>query len=314
MSTLKHALESFIQSRGGGDGAYLTPVERVLVMRNSKAPLPSQAQHVLYMPALCVVVQGAKEISVGEEAFRYDEGSALVVTVEIPALGRITKASPDEPYLGMTIEFDIGLLHDVIEQLETAPAPTGEGLGVFVEHLSEPARDCIARIARLLSTPEAIPVLYPAITRELYYWLLTGPNGAEFCKIARRESHTRRIADAVYFLRRNFSRPVLVEEMAEVARMSPSSFHQHFKTLTGITPVQFQKELRLLEARRLMVTQSVSVASAAYHVGYESVSQFSREYARMFGAPPKRDTKALKSHIVPADPGAAEERTHLSRT
>ncbi|MCR6645835.1 MAG: AraC family transcriptional regulator [Terricaulis sp.] len=135
--------------------------------------------------------------------------------------------------------------------------------------------------------------------RELYYWLLTGPNGGEICKVVRRDSHTRRIGDAITFLRKNLTRPVRVEEMARAARMSPSSFHEHFKTLTALSPVQFQKQLRLLEARKLMVTQAVSVTSAAYQVGYESLSQFSREYARMFGVAPKRDVEALKGRVVP---------------
>lgn len=311
MSTLKSTLRTYVESRGGGDGVFLTPMDRVVVMRNSRSPLPQQAQHVLYMPALCVVVQGAKQITVGEDVFDYAEGSALVVSVELPALGRVTKASADAPYLGMTIEFDVGLLHEVMEQLEPPPPQTGDGLGVFIEHLSDPAYDCILRLARLLAKPEAIPALYPAITRELYYWLLAGPNGGEICKIARRESHTRRIADAIYFLRKNFTRQLRVEEMAEAAVMSLSSFHHHFKTLTAMTPLQFQKELRLLEARRLMVTQSASVTHAAYQVGYESISQFSREYARMFGAPPKRDVAMLKGLVVPAQP-PPEDRASLS--
>jgi AraC-like DNA-binding protein len=169
---------------------------------------------------------------------------------------------------------------------------------VFVERLSHQAYDCITRIAALLNTPDAIPVLYPTAVRELYYWLLTGPNGAEIAKIARRDSHTRRIADAICFLKKNLTRQVRVEEMAHAARMSPSSFHQHFKTITALTPLQFQKELRLLEARRLMVAQSATVTSAAYQVGYESLSQFSREYKRMFGASPKRDSAAMRQHIV----------------
>jgi len=299
MSALKAALQAYVDARGGGDGVFLTPMDRVVVMRNSRSPLPEHAQHVLYTPALCVVVQGAKQIAVGDDVFNYSEGSALVVSVELPALGRVTRASTDEPYLGMTIEFDVGVLHEVMEQLEAPPASSRDGLAVFIENLSDPAQECIVRLARLLTTPEAIPALYPAITRELYYWLLTGPNGGEICKIARRESHTRRIADAIYLLRKNFKRQLRVEEMAEAARMSPSSFHQHFKTLTAMTPLQFQKELRLLEARRLMITQSASVTSAAYQVGYESISQFSREYARMFGAPPKRDVAALKGRVIP---------------
>jgi transcriptional regulator GlxA family with amidase domain len=146
----------------------------------------------------------------------------------------------------------------------------------------------------MLGTPDAIPILYPSVMREICFWLLTGPNGGEVCKLALPTRHTRRMAEAIYFLRKNFVRPVRIEELAAAARMSPSSFHQHFKMLTSMTPLQYQKHLRLLEARRLMVAGGTSVTDTAYQVGYESASQFSREYARMFGLPPKRDATELK--------------------
>lgn len=299
MSALKAEVQNFIASRGGGDGMFLTPMPSVMVMHNHRPILSQHAQRMLYTPALCVVIQGAKQISAGEDVFDYAEGSALVVSVELPAIGRVTKASDTEPYIGMTIEFDIGLMHDVLDQLENPPLSSSDGLGLFIEALSDPMQECILRLARLLHTPQAIPILQPSIMRELYYWLLTGPNGGEVSKIARRESHTRRIADAIYFLRKNFTRPIRIEAMADAARMSPSSFHHHFKTLTALTPLQFQKQLRLLEARKLMVSQSASVTSAALQVGYESISQFSREYTRMFGASPKRDAAMMKSHVIP---------------
>lgn len=299
MLALKTTLQEFVHSRGDRDGVFMTPMSRITVMRNSKGVLPQQTQQMLYTPALCVVIQGAKQITVGPETFEYGEGTALIVSVELPASGRVTRASPETPYLGMTIEFDIGLMHEVMEELQAPPTPNADGLCVFIERLSDSMQDCVLRLARLLTAPEAVPALYPAIMREFYYWLLTGPNGGEICKVVRRDSHTRRIADAILFLRKNFDRPVRVEEMANAARMSPSSFHEHFKTLTALTPVQFQKQLRLLEARKLMVTQSASVTTAAYHVGYESLSQFSREYTRMFGTPPKRDVETLKAHVVP---------------
>jgi AraC-like DNA-binding protein len=155
------------------------------------------------------------------------------------------------------------------------------------------------RLVRLLATPKAIPVLYPSIMREIYYWLLSGPNAGAICKIALPNGHTQRIADAIYVLRENFSRSIRIEELAATARMSPSSFHQHFKTLTSMTPLQYQKQLRLLEARRLMVSDAANVTRAALQVGYESPSQFSREYARMFGTPPKRDAMTMKAMAMP---------------
>lgn len=299
MSLLKSALEDFIASRGGGDRAFLTPVDGVVVFRASQPGLPERPQLVLYKPALCVVAQGAKQVTLGSETFDYPEGSALVVSVEVPAFGGVTKASPATPYMGMTIELDTTAMREVLDQMETPPRPTADRLGAFVERLSDPLVDCVARLAQLLKTPHAIPVLYPSIIREICYWLLAGPNGGEVCKIARVDSHTRRIADAIHLVRKDFTRNIRVEEMAEAARMGLSSFHQHFKTLTAMSPLQFQKQLRLLEARRLMVTEAMSVTSAALHVGYESASQFSREYARMFGVPPKRDVEALKARVAP---------------
>ncbi|WP_319005151.1 AraC family transcriptional regulator [Acuticoccus sediminis] len=295
-STLTTALETYIAEMGGGDGLYATPMQDTFIMRTSRTVMPFRR---LYRPALCVVAQGAKQLRVGDEVLNYAEGTAVAVTVEVPGNGTVTKASATEPFLGLTIDFDPRLLREVMEQLEAPPTPTDTQLGAFVETLSEPLLDCMARLVRLLATPEAVPILYPAILKEIYFWLLTGPNGGEVAKIVRSDSHTRRIADAVHFLRQNYTRTIRVEEVAEAARMGLSSFHHHFRLITQFSPLQFQKQLRLLEARRLMVAESANVTSAAIKVGYESVSQFSRDYTRQFGTPPKRDAMALKAVALP---------------
>ena len=177
---------------------------------------------------------------------------------------------------------------------------------MFVDALVSPVADCVARLIRLLDTPGAVPILYPSIMRELSFWLLTGPSGGRIARLALPSGHAQRIADAINVMREDIARPVRVEELAGAARMSPSSFHKHFKMLTSMTPLQYQKQLRLLEARRLMTADAANVANAAYRVGYESPSQFSREYARMFGAPPKRDVTALRT--------AAAQRSDLVGT
>ena len=156
----------------------------------------------------------------------------------------------------------------------------------------------MTRLIRLLATPQAIPLLVPAIQRELCFWLLTGRHGSEICKLAHPDSHTQRIAQAIHVLRGDFARPIRIEELAAAARMSASSFHQHFKALTSMTPLQYQKNLRLLEARRLMLDETANATAAAYRVGYESPSQFSREYARMFGAPPRRDVAEFRAMVL----------------
>jgi AraC-like DNA-binding protein len=295
-SNLKEVVTRYIDANGGGDGVFHTAIDRLVLIRTSREELPN---HIIYRPALCIVVQGAKQVTFGDDVFDYSEMQALVVSVELPAFSRITRASRKEPFLGIALEFDIGVMRNVMEELEALPKPNPDvGLGVFVDDLSGPLADCLLRLVQMLSTPKAIPILYPLVMREICFWLLTGPNGGEVCKLALPSSHTRRVAKAIYLLRENFVRPVRIEQLAAAARMSPSSFHQHFKMLTSMTPLQYQKHLRLLEARRLMVTDGTNVTSAAYQVGYESASQFSREYVRLFGVPPKRDATELKERAA----------------
>lgn len=293
LDTLKQAIHTFIdRTASEADGRFETPVPALSVSRVTHPVMPN---HMIYRPTICVVVQGAKEIMVGDRVFEYGEMQSLIVTFEVPAVGQITKASKQEPYIGLNIDFDVTILREVMEAMEQPPRPVGDGAaGVFVQDFDGVLADCVLRLVRLTETPRAIPVLYPAIMREICYWLLTGPNAGEISKLALPGSHARRMTDAIHLLRENFAEPVRIEQLASVARMSPSSFHQHFKQMTAMTPLQYQKNLRLLEARRLMVSDGASVATAAYQVGYESASQFSREYSRMFGTPPKRDAMDRK--------------------
>ncbi|MDE1992359.1 MAG: AraC family transcriptional regulator [Rhizobiaceae bacterium] len=292
-SDLKEAITAFTKAHGGGNHFFPTPVGGFYLMQSTQQMMPHP---MVYKPTLCLVIQGAKQLLLGDAIFDYGEMQALIVSIELPAFGRVIKASEEEPYLAISLEFDVGIMREVMEQLDTPPKPNGNtGFGLFVQDVEDQLADCMLRLMRLVETPKAIPVLYPAIMREICFWLLTGPNGGEVCKLGLPDSHTRRIADAIRVLRENFAEPIRIEQLAAVARMSPSSFHQHFKTLTSMTPLQYQKQLRLLEARRLMTTGSSNVAGAAYQVGYESASQFSREYARMFGAPPKRAVMEMRA-------------------
>jgi len=259
----------------------------------------TQPNGMIYVPSLCITVQGAKEVTFGDSVFDYGEMAFLLVSVEMPAFGRVTRASKERPYIGITIDLDVGIFREVMDELDEAPTPTNDqGIGVFAATLEGGLADCVERLVRLLDTPRAIPILRPTILREICYWLLTGPNAGEVCKLVLPNSHMRRIADAIYLLRGNFTKPVRIEHLAATARMSPSSFHHHFKLLTAMTPLQYQKRLRLLEARRLMASEDINVSHAAFQVGYESPSQFSRDYSRMFGTPPKRNVTELKSIAV----------------
>ena len=292
---LARAVARYIDSCCGPDAVSPTPVQDVNLMCSTSVRLPFNK---VYKPSLCVVAQGAKRITLSDAVIDYRADTSLAVCVELPGQGTVTEASTAEPFLGMTITFDAAMLRDVMEQLPSPPRPSTNRPGTFVEQLSEPLLDCLLRLVRLFDTPDAVSVLYPSLSRELYYWLLTGPNGHEYSKTVSAHSHTQRIADAIFLMRKNVARPLRVDEMAETARMSVSSFHQHFRTLTSMSPLQYHKKIRLLEARRLMVAEATNVTNAALQVGYESPSQFSREYTRMFGAAPKRDALALKDLSV----------------
>jgi AraC-like DNA-binding protein len=292
MPSLARALSHYIDTRGGGEGILPTSVDGLALFRATDTVTPS---HTLYKPCLCVVAQGAKQVSFGKEVLDYDEQQCLIVSIDMPVVGRVTRASASVPYLAMALELDVQIMREVMGELDNPPRPREAVTpGIFVENLREPLSDCFLRLVRMLEAPGGTAVLYPAIMREICFWLLTGEHGAEVCKLTLPGSYTVRIADAINHLRGNFTRSIRVEELAQTAGMSSSSFHQHFKALTSMSPLQYQKQLRLLEARRLMLADGANVSSAAYQVGYESASQFSREYSRMFGAAPKRDAMHLK--------------------
>lgn len=276
-----------------GASPFATAIEGLTILRSEHEKRPD---HLIFKPALCVVLQGAKWAVFGDRYVDYRAGQALVVSVEMPAFGRVAEASPTEPYLGLIIEFDLGIMREVMETLPALPEASGDvSSGVFVSDFDGPLADCALRMVRLLDTPTAIPLLHPAIMREISYWLLTGPHGGDVVRMALGNDHTQRIVSVIHSLRDHFAESVRIEDLADKAGLSPSAFHRKFKAITSMTPLQYQKQLRLLEARRLMVAEAANVETAAFLVGYESPSQFSREYARMFGTPPRRDVTALRA-------------------
>jgi AraC-like DNA-binding protein len=275
-----------------GEHLFETAIDGLTILRSDHE---ANHPHIIIKPALCIVAQGAKWTMFGDRRFDYSAGQALVVSVEAPASGRVTQASPSEPYLGVIIELDLGVMGEVMEGLDSPPVGGGNARnGIFVTAVDPSVADCALRAVRLLDTPKAIPMLYPSIMREICYWLLTGPNGGEVAKMTLATNHTQRVISAIHALRDRFAESVRIEELAYIAQLSPSAFHRQFKALTSMTPLQYQKQLRLLEARRLMVAGVANVEVAAFQVGYESPSQFSREYSRMFGAPPRKDVADLR--------------------
>ncbi|MFP3603785.1 AraC family transcriptional regulator N-terminal domain-containing protein [Paraburkholderia sp. SIMBA_053] len=276
-----------------GESPYATPLEGVFILRSDQ-PRPPTLRSA--SPALCIVAQGAKWASFGGAQLEYRAGQALVIGVQTPSRGQVFEASPDKPCLVLLLQLDLAAIRTVANEMGSAPVPSGDASrGVFVANFDGPLADCALRVVRLLDTPDAAAILQPMIMREVSYWLLAGPNGAEVAKLASIQSPSHRLAHAVDNLRANYARPVRVEDLAKLAQLSESAFHRQFKALTGLPPLQYQKQLRLLEARRLLLSQSMSVQTAAFEVGYESPSQFSREYTRMFGAPPKKELAHVKT-------------------
>jgi AraC-like DNA-binding protein len=276
-----------------GESPFATPIAGLGILRSDHPKPPS---HMIFRPALCIVAQGAKWATFGGHRLEYRAGQALLVGVETPSTGRVVEASPAAPCLVLMFELNLAIMRSVADELEAPPQASGQpARGVLVTDFQGPLEDCALRLVRLLDTPRAIPTLYPGIMREICYWLLTGPQGGDVARLALKSSPSQPLIRAMHDLRRRFRETVRIDELAAIARMSPSAFHRQFKALTSLAPLQYQKQLRLLEARRLIVSCAVKVEAAAFEVGYESPSQFSREYARMFGAPPKRDLKRLQS-------------------
>ncbi|GAP96897.1 transcriptional regulator, AraC family [Leptolyngbya sp. NIES-2104] len=246
---------------------------------------------------LAIVVQGKKGAALGEEIYRYGEAQYLVVSVDQPISGFILEATPDRPYLGFKLDLDPHELCELIAVQTTAIADKKETSvrGFFVSTANLSLLDCALRLIQLLDTPEDIPILAPMMIREIYYRLLIGEQSEAVRQIATSGSNMQRIAAVIQSIKVDFAKPLRVADLAEQASMSPSSFHHHFKQVTSMSPLQYQKQIRLLEARRLMLVEDYNAITAADRVGYESPSQFSREYARLFGAPPIQDIGRLLS-------------------
>jgi len=296
LDTLVAAVTRYTNAQPG-ESPYTTAIDGLTILRSNHEKPPA---HLIFKPALCIVLQGAKWAIFGDKRYDYRAGQGLVVSVELPALGRVAEASLAEPYLGVIIEFDLVAMREVMEGLTPRPESSRDlGPGVFVSDVDGPMADCALRLIRLLDTPDAIPMLVPLIMRELSYWLLTSPCSGDIARIALANSHSRQLVRAIHLLRDRFMDPVRIEELAMTAGMSPSAFHRQFKAFTSMTPVQYQKQLRLLEARRLMTTDAANAETAAFQVGYESPSQFSREYSRMFGTPPRRDIAGVRALFRP---------------
>ncbi|MBB2162044.1 AraC family transcriptional regulator [Gluconacetobacter sacchari] len=278
------------------DGFHATPIERMTFVRSSTVTMPMPN---VYRPQLCFVAQGQKEVTLGDRMFRYAPGRYGVVTYDLPAIAHVVEATPDNPYLCLYLDFDPVMLGELASRVPSPETPSPP-IGKMVSDASPGLLDAVLRLLRLLDDPAALPVLGPLAEQEILYRLLAGPDGARMHHITSGQGRVAQIGRAIAWIGKNFRDRFSIERLATEVGMSPSSLHEHFRAVTAMTPLQFQKQLRLQDARSLMLVQDVDVATAALRVGYESASQFSREYRRHFGEPPARDIARLR-----ASPGLA---------
>jgi len=255
---------------------------------------PTEPTSYMLAPSICLIGQGRKRLFLGEDAYVYDADRFLITSVDLPVVTQIIEASAEKPYLGLTMELDLRVIAQLMLNDHGAPASSSrERLGLAVSEVSPPLLDAFNRLLDLLQTPEDIAALAPLVQQEIFYRLLTGEQGPRLRQIASAGHHGYQIARSIDWLKDNFNKPLRIEQLASKAGLSTSAFHSHFRSTTGMSPLQFQKRMRLTEARRLMLTERLDASKAAFAVGYESPSQFSREYSRLFGQPPIRDIKNL---------------------
>src|SRR5215203_378543 len=260
------------------------------------ASSPTEAVHGVSTPSFCVIAQGSKEILLGDDRYRYDPAHYLITTAALPVSGRILEASEERPYVSLRLDLDPALIGSVMVEAGH-PAPRGHAAvrAIDVSPLDAGLLDAVVRLVGLLDSPaEEARFLRPLVTREIVFRLLKGEQGDRLRQIAVLGGHSHRIARALERLRKDFDRPLRIEDIARELGMSVSGFHHHFRVVTAMSPLQFQKRMRLQEARHLMLAEDLDAASAGYRVGYSDASQFNREYKRLFGAPPMRDVERLR--------------------
>jgi AraC-like DNA-binding protein len=294
MAMLAERIERFTHR----DGPQPTRIGSLYLYRASS---PSEPIPHVHEPALCMVARGNKRVMLADQVYHYGPAHFLIVSVDLPVCAQIVQASPEAPFLGLRINLDPCAISELLLDVERPRAPSRTPpRGLAVSPIEAPLLDAVVRLLQLLDTPEDIPILAPLMIREITYRLLTGNQGARLRQIAAEDGHAQSVATAIHWLKRNYSRPCSIETLAREVHMSASALHHQFKAVTALSPLQYQKQLRLQEARRLMLAEALDAATAGYRVGYESASQFNREYRRLFGAPPHSDVASLRGqHAAP---------------
>ncbi|SFN56730.1 AraC-type DNA-binding protein [Formivibrio citricus] len=273
-----------------GDCSTLIPALKLGRRSSATDPMPC-----IYGLGLALIVQGGKRVTLGDEIFDYGAGQSLITTVDLPVVSYVTRASPAEPFLGMWLELDARVIAQLAAEMEFAtPLQVATTRAMSVETLDAGLQDALTRLVRLLAEPPLIPLLAPLIQQEIVVRLLNGGHGPSLRRLVAVGSPSQQIAKVIAWLKQHYTEDVPMDDLAAKAHMSPSTFRQHFRAVAGMSPLQYLKNLRLQDARQLMLNENMDAGSAAVRVGYESASQFSREYSRLFGEPPNRDIKRMR--------------------
>ncbi|SIQ20722.1 transcriptional regulator, AraC family [Rhizobium sp. RU35A] len=299
-------LAEMIARHTDGDGVLATAIPRLSLVRMSKQTEPMQG---LQQPALCIIAQGRKQVLLADEMFEYGPARHLIASADLPITGQVVGASPDEPYLSLKLDLDLSVLGAMMLEIRPQPislVPTKScGKALCLSNTDPKLLEAALRLVRLLDHPDDIPFLAPLAEREVLYRLLRGDQGEKLRRMLMPDSRLAQVNRAIAWIRQNYDKPFSIDRVAEEARMSTSSLHEHFREVTAMSPLQYQKQLRLQEARRLILSEALDAASAAHRVGYDSPSQFSREYRRLFGAPPIQDVSRLKTGPAAYAPASA---------
>ncbi len=285
-STLLECVRRYADANVDRFGVARTPIPGLIAMR---ATAPSEMQYAISKPLVALVLQGSKRVTMGSTTFDFGAGDSLLIAADVPNVSQITRANAAVPYYSLVLDIDPAVTQALV--LEIGVAQTETGAPIRVDQTEREVADAALRLVRLLDRPDSIPILQAQLVREIHYWLLSGRHGAGIRSLGFADSHANRIAQAVAVIRAEYAETLPVERLAEAAGMSISSFHQHFRAVTSLPPLQFQKQLRLIEARRMMISEGAAISNAAYAVGYESIPQFTREYGRLFGSPPAKDVR-----------------------
>lgn len=295
MTRLLDAVRRHADAHAGADGIAATPISGLSTIRATSS---SELLHAVSKPLVCLVQQGSKTVTMGIREFAFGAGDSLLITADVPTVSQVTRASAGVPYYSLVLELDRAVIAEVATRMKAVLV--ADHAPVRVDQTEVEIADVAMRLMRLLDRPASVPVLQAQLVREMHYWLLAGRHGTAIRRLGWPDDHSERIGRAVALLRAGFAEPIRVERLAAEAGMSASTFHHHFRAVTSLSPLQFQKHLRLIEAKRLMLAGEANATHAAYAVGYESVPQFTREYRRLFGSPPLRHARQVRRSATEA--------------